>query len=197
MRSQKAICVYCGSSRGRSPEHVASARELGTEMVRRGYSLVYGGGATGIMGAVADGVLETGGHAVGVIPRSMVRANLHHHGLTELRIVRTMHERKALMGRLSRAFVALSGGLGTFEELLETLTWVQLGIHVKPVGLLNVNGYFDPLLAMFDRAVEEGFLRSSDRSNLTTSSSVRNLLESLEGQEPPRRPPTHLDWDEV
>jgi len=178
------ICVFCGSSPGRRPAYRAAAAALGRGMVRRGAGLVFGGGHVGIMGAVADAVLAAGGPAVGVIPRGLQERELAHAGLTELHLVETMHQRKALMAELSDAFVALPGGMGTLEETTEVLTWAQLGIHQKPVGLLDVEGYWTPFVAMLDHAVEEGFLRPDQRALLLVEREVEPLLDRLEAWRP-------------
>ncbi len=176
------ICVFCGSKRGNRPLYVELAGRLGRGLAGRGHDLVYGGGATGLMGVVADAVLEAGGEAIGVIPRSMATREVAHPGLTRMHVVATMHERKALMAELAGAFIALPGGYGTFEELMEMITWAQLGIHRKPVGLLNADGYFDPLVEMFDRAVQEGFVRPKYRSLCRVEAGVDGLLSELESQ---------------
>ena len=141
--------------------------------------LIYGGGSIGLMGAVADSVLSGGGKVVGVIPKAMATKEVAHEGLTEMYVVSSMHERKAMMARLADAFVALPGGFGTFEELLEMITWVQLGIHQKPVGILNVNGYFDNLVGLFEKAIEEGFIREKNRQLAVVETEPRRLLELL------------------
>ena len=174
------VCVFCGSKTGIRPLYAEVAGQLGSHLAGRGHDLVYGGGATGLMGVVADSILEAGGQAIGVIPRSMATREVAHPGLTRMHVVGTMHERKALMAELSDAFVALPGGYGTFEELLEMITWAQLGIHRKPVGLLNAGGYFDPLVEMFDRAVREGFVRPKYRSLCRVRAGVDELLSELE-----------------
>jgi uncharacterized protein (TIGR00730 family) len=152
------ICVFCGSSPGVRASYGTAAATLGTELVRRGLGLVYGGGSVGLMGVLADAVLAAGGEAIGVIPRGLASRELAHAGLTELRLVQSMHERKATMASLVDAFVALPGGLGTLEETLEVLTWSQLGIHDKPVGVLNTDGYYDGLMRLLAHAVREGFV---------------------------------------
>lgn len=177
------VCVFCGSRTGIRPLYVEAAGRLGRRLAGRGHDLVYGGGATGLMGVVADSILESGGRAIGVIPRSMATREVAHPGLTRMHVVGTMHERKALMAELSDAFIALPGGYGTFEELLETITWAQLGIHRKPVGLLNAGGYFDPLAEMFDRAVREGFVRPRYRSLCRVGAGVDELLSKLESRQ--------------
>ncbi len=174
------VCVFCGSKTGKRSLYAQEAARLGRGLAGRGHDLVYGGGATGLMGVVADSILAAGGQAIGVIPRSMATREVAHPKLTRMHVVGTMHERKALMAELSDAFVALPGGYGTFEELLEMITWAQLGIHRKPVGLLNAGGYFDPLVAMFDRAVREGFVRPRYRSLCRVVAGVDELLSELE-----------------
>src|SRR6266478_63764 len=159
----KRICVFCGSSAGRNPVYLDTARAMGKALVRRGIDLVYGGGRVGLMGAIADTVLSDGGEVIGCIPQPMVAREVAHHGVTELRVVHSMHERKALMAELSDAFIALPGGYGTIEEFCEVLTWTQLGLQRKPCGLLNVEGYYDHLLALFDHALAEQFLKPVHR----------------------------------
>lgn len=176
----KSLCVFCGSSRGADSDYAAYARAFGRVLVNRGIRLVYGGASVGIMGALADAVLENGGEAIGVIPEAIMGVEIAHSGLTELRVVRSMHERKALMGDLSEGFVALPGGLGTLEELFEVYTWAQLGIHDKPVGLLNVAGYYDSLIDFLDGAVRAKFLKSSHRDALIVATDPAALVERLE-----------------
>ena len=156
------VCVFCGASSGRKPAYADAARAFGATLAARGLGLVYGGGRVGLMGAVADGALEAGGEAFGVIPQDLVDRELAHGGLSELHVVGSLHERKALMAELSDAFVALPGGLGTLDELMEQLTWSQLGLHAKPVGLLDVEEYWRPLVALARQATEEGFVREAD-----------------------------------
>jgi uncharacterized protein (TIGR00730 family) len=177
----KRICVFCGSSSGTREIYVRSAQEVGRLLCDRGIELVYGGGNVGLMGAVADACLSGGGRVIGVIPQLLVDKEVAHKGLTELRVVQTMHERKAIMADLADAFVALPGGYGTWDELCEVLTWSQIGIQRKASALLNVNGYYDPLLAMADRAVAEGFLRDVNRELLLTDTDAARLLDRLEG----------------
>src|SRR3712207_1163783 len=153
------VCVYCGSSPGARPEYRAAARDLGTHLAQSGIGVVYGGGKVGLMGAVADAARDAGGEVIGVIPRALWEREVGHRGLDDLRVVASMHERKALMADLSDAFVALPGGVGTLEELVEAMTWTQLGIHDKPCGLLDAGGYYRHLVAFLDHAVEERFLR--------------------------------------
>jgi uncharacterized protein (TIGR00730 family) len=182
----KRICVFCGSSSGSRPEYRAAAEELGRELVRRNVGLVYGGGNVGLMGVLADAVLKAGGEAVGVIPQNLMAREFGHNGLTKLHVVRSMHERKALMADLSDAFIALPGGFGTLEEFCEIVTWSQLGLHAKPCGVLNVQGYYSPLLAMFDHAVQERFLKPENRALVLARDSVAELLQALEEWRPVR-----------
>jgi uncharacterized protein (TIGR00730 family) len=175
----RRVCVFCGSSAGNRPEYRAAAEELAREMVARGIGLVFGGGGVGLMGHLADAVLTAGGHAIGVIPDALVAREIAHLGLPDLRVVHSMHERKAMMAELSDAFVALPGGFGTFEELCEAITWTQLGLHRKRCGILNVGGYFDPLLALFDGAVQTGFIRETGREIVSAATDPRDLLDRL------------------
>ena len=175
----RGLCVYCGSSPGRRPLFLAAAREMGRELADQGIGLVYGGGSVGLMGELADTVLAAGGEVVGVIPQFLVDAEVAHTGLTELVVVESMHARKAKMASLADGFAALPGGLGTLEELVEMLTWSQLGLHGKPCGLLDVDGYFDGLLAFLDRAVEEGFVKPVHRGLLLTADAPRELLRRM------------------
>ncbi|HMC09888.1 MAG TPA: TIGR00730 family Rossman fold protein [Pirellulaceae bacterium] len=176
----RSICVFCGSSTGNRQEYAAAAADFGRLLGERRIRLVYGAGNVGLMGVLADAALAAGGEVIGVIPQMLVDRELAHRGITDLRIVTSMHERKALMAELSDGFVALPGGLGTYEELCEVLTWAQLGIHHKPCGYLNVLGYFDPLARMFDHAVTEGFLRSEQRRLFISSNEPDALLRLLE-----------------
>ncbi|MFJ6675025.1 TIGR00730 family Rossman fold protein [Actinosynnema sp. NPDC091369] len=169
------VCVFCGSSSGRV-RHVEVAGQVGRALAERGIGIVYGGGRVGTMGALADGALAAGGSVVGVIPRSLVEWEVAHGNLTELHVVTTMHERKALMAELADAFVALPGGAGTLEELFEVWTWAQLGLHAKPVALLDVDGYFGHLVAMVDHMVEEGFLKPPYRDMLLVEDDLDRLL---------------------
>jgi uncharacterized protein (TIGR00730 family) len=181
----RRICVFCGSSPGSRPVYAEAARATGRLLAERGIGLVYGGGKVGLMGVVADAVLEGGGEAIGVIPEPLVRREVGHGGLTELHVVASMHERKARMADLSDAFVALPGGFGTFEEFCEVLTWSQLGIHPKPCGLLNTAGFYSPLLAMFDHAVAESFVRPQHRTLVIEETDPARLLERLAAFVPP------------
>jgi hypothetical protein len=182
----KRICVFCGSSSGDRPGYRTAAEELGAELVRRTIGRVYGGGNVGLMGVLADAVLAAGGEAVGAIPEHLMGREVGHKGLTKFHVVRSMHERKALMADLSDAFIALPGGFGTLEEFCEVVTWAQLGLHAKPCGVLNVLGYYSPLLAMFDHAVEERFLKAENRSLVLARDSVVELLQALEEWRPVR-----------
>jgi hypothetical protein len=174
-------CVFCGSSPGRNPRYVESARALGAAFAERGIELVYGGGRVGIMGVVADAVLAAGGNVIGIIPHSLERREVAHPGPIDLRVVGSMHERKALMAELSDGFIALPGGVGTFEEFCEAVTWVQLGIQQKPCLLANIAGYYDPMIAMFDRAVDEGFIAPHFREIVETFPSIEAILDRMLG----------------
>jgi len=174
------VCVFCGASSGRAPAYAEAARAFGAALAGRGLGLVYGGGRVGLMGAVADAALAAGGEVVGVIPQELVDRELAHGGLTKLHVVGSLHERKALMAELSDGFVALPGGFGTLDELLEQLTWSQLGLHAKPIGLLDVEGYWRPLIALARHATEEGFVRESDLGAIAISDDSEALLDRLE-----------------
>lgn len=178
MRFQR-LCVFCGSSMGARTEYCAAAETLGELFVERGIELVYGGGNVGLMGVLADTVLALGGRVIGVIPESLMAREVGHLGLTELRIVNSMHERKAVMSDLSDGFIALPGGFGTIEEFCEVVTWSQLGIQSKPCGLLNVENYFAPLLDLFDQAVRERFVREENRRLVLDDSDPARLLEKM------------------
>ncbi len=180
----KSICVYCGSNPGAKPIYVERATELGTRIANEGLRLVYGGGRTGLMGAVADGVLAAGGEVTGVIPQHLVDMEVAHKGVTSLEIVGSMHERKSRMFDLSDAFVALPGGFGTMEEIFEMLTWRQLGIGNKPCAFLDVDGFYAPLIGMIDRMVEERFLHPEQRADLWYGSDIDAMLEWMRGYEP-------------
>lgn len=179
MSGIRTLCVYCGSSRGNHPDYLHAVRALGSVIAERGMRLVYGGASVGIMGALADVVLAEGGSVVGIIPEHLVRHEVAHQQLSDLRVVASMHERKALMAELSDAFVALPGGLGTIEELFEMLTWAQLDLHRKPCGVLNVRGYFDHLLAFLDHAEAEQFVRPHHRAMLQVADDAESLLAAL------------------
>lgn len=181
----KRVCVYCGSSTGINPEYINGARRLAQTFVINNIELVYGGASIGIMGIIADAVLEAGGRVTGIIPEDLMSKEVAHSGLTDLKIVASMHERKAVMSDMSDGFIALPGGIGTFEEMFEILTWAQLGFHRKPVGLLNVSGYFDHLIRFLDHAVDEGFLQSYHRSMLIVEDDPENLLQRFSTYESP------------
>jgi uncharacterized protein (TIGR00730 family) len=180
----RRLCVFCGSNLGIQPVYRAAAERLGSLLVENDIELVYGGGNVGLMGVLADAVLAAGGRVIGVIPESLMATEVGHHGLTELRVVQSMHERKALMSDLSDGFVALPGGFGTFEEFCEVVTWSQLGIQSKPCGLLNVGGYYDSLLALFNHAVDEGFLRIENRRLVLDDKDPEQLLEKMSQYRP-------------
>ena len=188
MPALSSVCVFCGSNGGADPAYLAAARRAGRGLAERGLRLVYGGGKVGMMGAVADAALEAGGEVVGVIPRQIFDLEIGHEGVDDLRVVGSMHDRKALMAELADAFIALPGGIGTFEELFEVFTWAQLGLHRKPLGLLDVADYYRPLEAMLDHAVEERFLRPETRSILVRDDSLGALLERFDGWQPPGGP---------
>lgn len=181
----KSVCVYCGSNEGRLPVYAEAARSLGRALVERGLDLVYGGASVGIMGVLADTVLSLGGRVTGVMPESIVRKEVAHRGLTELRVTSSMHERKMTMADLSDAFVALPGGIGTLEEVFEAWTWAQLGLHAKPCGLLNVAGYYDGLIAFLDHTVAERFVKEANRAMLIVSDDPSDLLDRFEGYRAP------------
>jgi uncharacterized protein (TIGR00730 family) len=175
----RTVCVFCGSSPGSRPVYREVAEAFGRALAARGIELVYGGGRVGLMGALADAALASGGRVVGVIPEALLAREAGHEGLSELHVVASMHERKAKMADLSQAFVALPGGYGTFEEFCEVLTWSQLGIHPKPCGLLDVAGYYAPLLALFDRAVLEGFVTPANRELVLAETDPERMLDRL------------------
>ena len=180
MSGIRTLCVYCGSSRGNHPDYLHAVRALGSVIAERGMRLVYGGASVGIMGALADVVLAEGGSVVGIIPEHLVRHEVAHQQLSDLRVVASMHERKALMATKSEAFVAMPGGFGTLEELFEVITWHQLGYHGKPVGLLNTGGYFDQLLSFIDHSVEQGFISPNARKILKSAATPAELLDAME-----------------
>jgi uncharacterized protein (TIGR00730 family) len=184
----KRVCVFSGSSPGADVAYRAAAVDLGHRLAERGIELVYGGASVGLMGAVADAAMEGGGHVIGVIPQSLVDREVAHPALADLRVVESMHERKALMAELSDAFVALPGGVGTLEELFEVYTWNQLGLHAKPLGLFNVRGYYDGLARFLDHAVAERFVTAQHRAMLLVGEGLDELLDGLEGWQPPRQP---------
>jgi uncharacterized protein (TIGR00730 family) len=179
MAALRRLCVFCGSKHGLRPEYTDGARAMGTALVAAGIDLVYGGGRIGLMGEVADAVLAAGGHVTGVIPDHMSDREIAHDGVSDLRIVGSMHERKALMYQLSDGFIALPGGLGTLEELFEITTWSQLGLHTKPTGLLDIEGFYTPLVGFLDQLVAEGFVAEQHRRLLRVGSKPAELLEQL------------------
>ncbi|MDG9854526.1 LOG family protein [Pseudomonas nitroreducens] len=180
----RSICVFCGASPGATPIYQEAAEALGRHLAENGIQLVYGGGAVGLMGMVANAALAAGGEVIGVIPQSLKDAEVGHSGLTRLEVVDGMHARKARMAELSDAFIALPGGLGTLEELFEVWTWGQLGYHAKPLGLLEVNGFFDPLLAFLDHLVQERFVRQPHRDMLQRAASPAELVDALAAWKP-------------
>ena len=186
----KSVCVFCGSRMGARPEYLAGARALGAELARRGLTLVYGGTSVGLMGAMADAVLAGGGKVVGILPRVLSDREIAHQGLTELHLVDSMHTRKAMMAERADAFIAMPGGIGTFEELFEVTTWAQLGIHHKPIGLLNVANYYAPLLAMMKRAADEGFIAETRAQPFAYDPSPASLLDTLQKGGQPLAPAT-------
>jgi uncharacterized protein (TIGR00730 family) len=190
------VCVFCGSSTGASPAFAAAATELGATLAAKGIGLVYGGADVGLMGILADAALAAGGEVVGVMPGALVEKEIAHARLTEMHVTSSMHERKALMADLADGFVALPGGLGTFDELCEILTWGQLGMHVKPVVLLDIEGFWGPFVALLDRAVDAGFLRAAHRDLAHRASTVADAIALL--REPPP-PPIHtwIDRDDT
>ncbi|MBD1912078.1 MULTISPECIES: TIGR00730 family Rossman fold protein [unclassified Leptolyngbya] len=181
----KRICVYCGSNFGDRPAYLQAAKELGIALADRDMTLVYGGGRVGLMGAIADATLAAGGQVIGIIPQALFDKELAHTGLTDLHIVGSMHERKSLMAELSDAFIAMPGGLGTFEEFFEIATWTQLGFHKKACGLLNIEGFYSELLSFLNHATNEGFIRSEHRSIVLTDEDPATLIEKLRHFEVP------------
>ncbi len=184
----KGIAVFCGSSDGSGETYLAAARELGRTLAERGATVVYGGASVGTMGAVADAALAAGGKVVGVIPDRLVKKELAHAGLTELLVVETMHERKALMSERASGYAVLPGGFGTYEELFEVVTWTQLGIHTKPIVLVDVGGFYGPLVAQIDRAIGEGFMRPAFRDYLVIARDVPAAVAALEAYAAPETP---------
>lgn len=189
----KRICVFCGSAVGTRPEYADAARVLAAELVRRDLGVVYGGGSVGLMGVLADATLALGGEVIGVIPRPLATRELAHPGLTRMHVVESMHERKALMASLVDGFVSLPGGLGTLEETLEILTWSQLGIHRKPIGLLNVVGFYDALLGLLNHAAAEGFVRRQYLGLFVSRTTPADLLDAIAAWTQPRIPGAWLD----
>ncbi len=197
MPTRPHVCVFCGSSAGARPSYAEAARRVGSALARHGLGLVYGGGRVGLMGVVADAVLAEGGRVVGVIPEPLATEEVAHDGLDELFVVPGMHERKALMAARAAGFLVLPGGIGTFEEFFEILTWAALGLHRKPIGILNVEGYFDPLLALLDHAVAERFVRPEHVAALLVSDDPEAIVADLLGHDVPPAGPKRLDADEV
>ncbi|GAB4567308.1 MAG: TIGR00730 family Rossman fold protein [Haliangiales bacterium] len=187
-RPLKRLCVFCGSGMGAREEYAAAARGLGELLAARGLGVVYGGGQVGLMGTVADAAMACGGEVIGVIPYGLAAKEIDHRGLSELHVVDSMHERKAMMADLADGFIALPGGMGTFEELFEVLTWAQLGIHTKPCGLLDVAGYYRDLLGFLDHATEEGFIRPAHRGILLTADEPGALIDAMAGYRAPELP---------
>ena len=188
MHTFRRLCVYCGSKPGNRPEYAEAARTLGARLAEEGVGLVYGGASVGLMGVLADTVLAGGGEVLGVLPHGLAAREVAHPGLTELFLVGSMHERKALMADLADGFAALPGGLGTLEEIAEALTWAQLGIHVKPCGLLNVGGYFDGLVAFLDHATGEGLVHPEHRALVLVEATPEALLAGFRAYRPPEMP---------
>ena len=184
----QTVCIFCAAGDGRNPTYVAHARQMGRDLAESGRRIVYGGGRTGLMGALAEGALGAGGEVVGIMPKHLVDHEVAHTGLTELRVVASMHERKAMLADMSDGFLAMPGGLGTLEELFEIWTWGQLGLHRKPYGILNVHGYFTPLLAFLDHAVGEQFVRPEYRALLVVETDPAALIARMEAMEPPPLP---------
>ncbi len=181
----KRICVFCGSNDGVNPVYSESAEKVGKFLAVNNIELVYGGGRVGLMGRIADTVLANGGKVIGIIPRSLAEKEVAHQGLTKLHVVDSMHERKALMAKLSDGFIALPGGFGTFEELCEVITWAQLGFHDKPCGFLNVAGYYNSLIELFDKATDEKFVRREHRNLVLIEQTIENMFEKMKEYEPP------------
>ncbi|MEM6711521.1 MAG: TIGR00730 family Rossman fold protein [Pseudomonadota bacterium] len=181
----QSICVFCGSNPGNNPAYVAAARDLGSVIAERGLTLVYGGAEVGLMGTVADAALDAGGNVVGIIPQALVEKEIAHKGLTQLEAVSSMHERKARMAELSDGFISLPGGTGTLEEMFEVWTWGQLGFHTKPIAILNVLNFFDPLLTFLDHQRDEGFVKPALRDTLLSEEDSRTLLDRMERYTPP------------
>ena len=181
----KRICVYCGSNPGRRPEYTQAAKALATTLSAHGIGLVYGGAKIGIMGVIADTMLENKGEVIGVMPQSLVDREVAHPGLTRLEVVPSMHERKAMMAELADGFIALPGGIGTLEEIFEVMTWAQLGFHQKPCALFNVEGYYDKMTAFLDQVVEEGFVKAEHRNLLMTQRDPEALIHAFKTYETP------------
>ncbi len=186
----KSILVYCGANEGKNPIYKETAHALGRKLVDKNIKLIFGGGSVGLMGVVADSMLEAGGHVIGVIPDFLIKMEVGHKGLTELHIVESMHERKALMEKLTDGIMAIPGGFGTIDELFEILTWAQLGLHEKPIGLLNVNGFYDFLLKQLEVMMQEGFLKPESRDLLLVADNIDDLLYQMEHF----KPSPHKKW---
>lgn len=193
----KRICVFCGSNHGARSAYTDAAQQLGKALVSQGVGLVYGGGSIGLMTVVADAVLEEKGEVIGVIPHALSSKEFAHNGLTELHLVSSMHERKAMMAELSDAFIAMPGGFGTLDEFFEIITWAQLGLHTKPIGLLNVGGYFDLLLKFVDYMLRERFISAEHRQLIITSHNPEELLSALIRYKPMQPIPKVIDWKET
>lgn len=187
-RSFQRLCIFCGSSHGAHAVYANAAKIAGAELARRGIALVYGGGNIGLMGILADAVIAVGGHVIGVIPEALMAKEVGHRGLPDLRVVKTMHERKALMAELADGFIALPGGIGTFEEFFEIVTWAQLGIHSKPCALLNTNGFYNPLLQLIDHAITERFVKPTQRDLVVVESDFSALLDRMANHHVPYEP---------
>lgn len=192
----KRLCIFCGSSTGAHPDYARAATDMGSLLVREKMSLVYGGGGIGLMGTVANAVLEGGGEVIGIIPKALARKEVAHQSLTDLRVVQSMHERKALMAELADGFLALPGGLGTFDEFFEILTWAQLGFHGKPCALLNVNGYFDGMLAFLKHSQQEGFVRQENLDSLLVDTDGPRILDKM-NQYQPAPVPKWIDLEDL
>ena len=186
MNDLRSVTVYCGSNSGADPAYAEATRSLARLLVDADIRIVYGGASLGLMGVLADTAMEAGGEVIGVMPQALMDREIGHTGLSELRVVGSMHERKALMAELGEAFIALPGGIGTLEELIEVYTWSQLGLHRKPLGVLNVSGYYDGLAALLDHAVHEGFLREQHRAAMHVATTPEELLEAFDGWAPTR-----------
>ena len=195
--SIKRICVFCGSNHGARSTYTDAAQQLGKALVSQGMGLVYGGGSIGMMTVVADAVLKEKGEVIGVIPHALSSKEFAHNGLTELHLVSSMHERKAMMAELSDAFIAMPGGFGTLDEFFEIITWAQLGLHTKPIGLLNVGGYFDLLLKFIDYMQQERFISTEHRQLIITSHDPEELLLALIRYKPSQQIPKVIDWKET
>lgn len=184
MTKLSTVCVFCGSNPGTDPEFMEAATQTGRFLAENGIRMVFGGGRVGLMGQVADTVMAEGGEVIGVIPRDLAEKEVAHQNLTELHVVNSMHERKALMAKLSDGFVAMPGGFGTFEEICEVITWTQLGFQEKPCGILNVNGYYADLISLFDKATENGFIHSQHRRLVLVSDRIDDLIEKFRSFKP-------------